>query len=121
MIICIPSMDNNGLSSDISVHFGKSPYFTFLEVNDNIIEEIKVIKSTGRHEGGKMTPGELIIQANSDVLLCANLGSKAVQMLNNSGVKIFVGASGTVKSTFEDFINGNLHLADENTVCMEGN
>lgn len=112
-------MDNQGLSSEISIHFGKSPYFTLLDVKNNQIEEIEVIKSLGRHEGGKMTAAEIIIQSKTDVLLCANLGSKAIQMLNESGAKIYVGAFGTVENTFEEWKNGNLHLADETSACKE--
>ena len=121
MIICIPSMDKEGLFSEISVHFGKSPYFTILDVKDNKIEEIEVIKSEGKHTGGKKTPAEIIIQSKPDVLLCANLGSKAIQMLNKEGVKIFIGASGDVENTFEEWKNNNLEPADEKTVCIEGN
>jgi predicted Fe-Mo cluster-binding NifX family protein len=119
MIIAIPSMDNKALSSEISMHFGKSPYFTILDVKNNQIEEIEVIKSSGRHEGGKMTAAEIIVQSKADVLLCANLGSKAVEMLNKSGAKIYVGAFGTVENTFVEWKNGNLKLADENSTCKE--
>jgi predicted Fe-Mo cluster-binding NifX family protein len=119
--ISIPSMDNQALSSEISIHFGKSPYFTILDVKNNQIEKIEVIKSLGKHEGGKMTAAEIIIQSKADVLLCANLGSKAVEMLNERGVKIYAGAFGTVENTFEEWKNGNLHLADENSACKEHN
>ncbi len=121
MIISVPSMDNQGLSSEISIHFGKSPYFTILNVKNNQIEEIEVIKSLGRHEGGKMTAAEIVIQSKADVLLCANLGSKAVEMLNENGVKIYVGAFGTVENTFEQRKNGNLQHADEKSSCKEHN
>lgn len=121
MIICIPTMDSEGLFSEISVHFGKSPYFTLLDIKDNKIEKIEIIKNIGRHEGGKKTPAEIIIQSKPDILLCANLGSKAVQMLNKNNVKIFVGASEDVENTFEEWKNDNLQLADGKTVCIEGN
>ncbi|MBZ2166466.1 NifB/NifX family molybdenum-iron cluster-binding protein [Methanobacterium spitsbergense] len=121
MKICIPSMDNNGLFSEISVHFGKSPYFTILDVKDNKIEEIEVIESEGRHAGGKKTLAEIIIQSKPDVLLCANLGSKALQMFNKEDIKIYVGASGNVKNTFEEWKNDNLKRADETMVCKDGN
>jgi len=113
-------MDSQGLSSEISIHFGKSPYFTLLGVKDKEIEEIEVIESLGKHKGGNMTPAEIIIQSQVDMLLCANLGSKAVQMLQQSGVKIFVGASGTVENIIEEWKTDKLHLADENSGCIEG-
>lgn len=115
--ICIPSLDDQGLSSEISNHFGKSPYFTLLIIDGTKIEKIDVIKSLGMHEGGRLTPAEIINQFNSDVLLCANLGSKAVQLLHQYGIKVFVGASGTVENTFEEWKKDNLRLADDESVC----
>jgi predicted Fe-Mo cluster-binding NifX family protein len=114
-------MQSNGLSSEIFLHFGKSPNFTLLGVEDNDIKEIKVLESLGKHLGGRMTSAEIVIQSKADILLCANLGSKAIQMLRNKGIKIFVGASGTVENAFEEWRGGNLHIADENSYCMEGN
>jgi len=35
MIISVSHMDNHGLFSEISIHFGKSPYFTLLDVKNN--------------------------------------------------------------------------------------
>ena len=119
MLIGMPSMDNQGLSSKISMHFGKSPYFTILDIKDDQIGEIQVIPNLGRHEGGKMTAAEIINQSKADVLLCANLGSKAVDMLNKNGIKIYVGAFGTVENTFEEWKKGNLDLADEKSACKE--
>jgi len=49
-----------------------------------------------------MTAAEIIIQSKTDVLLYANLGSKAVQMLNERKAKIYVGVFGMVENTFEE-------------------
>ena len=118
--ICVPSMESTGLLSEISTHFGKTPYFTILEVENEEIKTIEIKKIESRHAGGKKTPAEIIIEINPDVVLCANLGLKAVEMLKEHGITINVGASGTVENTFNDFINGKLKLGTENTVCMEG-
>ncbi|UTB34099.1 MAG: hypothetical protein NKF70_14420 [Methanobacterium sp. ERen5] len=60
------------------------------------------------------------MKLNPDVVLCANLGMKAVKMLKENGTKIYVGASGTVENTYHAFINDELKLGNENTVCTEG-
>jgi predicted Fe-Mo cluster-binding NifX family protein len=112
-------MDNSGLSAEISMHFGKSPYFAILKVENNRIEEVKVLETLGRHGGGNITPAEMLVQSNADILLCANLGSKAIKMLRDERIKILVGATGNVNDTFEKWKSDNLRLADENSVCKE--
>jgi len=83
--ICIPTLQNQGLSSEISMHFGKSPFFTLLKMENNEITDLKIVESSGRHAAGAMTPAEIILNHNADVLVCGNLGSKAVNKLKNSG------------------------------------
>jgi predicted Fe-Mo cluster-binding NifX family protein len=117
-LICIPTLDGKGLLSEISMHFGKSPYFTLIKFENGEIKEINVIESIGKHKGGSKTPAEIILDSNADVLICGNLGSKAVSMLRNSGLEVYSGASGKVKDILKEWKMGNLAVADENS-CNE--
>ena len=38
MRIAIPCSNNNGLESEISMHFGRSPYYAFVDVEGNKIK-----------------------------------------------------------------------------------
>ena len=100
------------------MHFGKTPYFTFINVEDGKIKDINVIESIGKHSGGAKTPAEIILGSGVDVLICGSLGPKAVSLLRKNGIKIFSGASGKVDGAFKKWKLGRLSLADENT-CNE--
>jgi len=117
-LICIPTIDEGGLLSDISMHFGKAPYFTFITFEDGEIKNIDVIESFGKHKGGSKTPAEIILSSKADVLISGNLGSKAVSMLRDSGIEVFSGASGKVKDALKEWKSGTLKIADE-TSCDE--
>jgi predicted Fe-Mo cluster-binding NifX family protein len=114
-IISIPTLDEGGLLSEISMHFGKSPYFTFIKLENGEIKEINVTEIMGKHSGGSKTPAEIILNSGTDVLICGNLGSKAVSMLHNNGIEVFSGASGKVKDVLKEWKSGTLQLADENS------
>lgn len=116
--VCIPSLNDGGLLSDISMHFGKTPYFTFIKLEDGEIKDIEVIESFGKHRGGTNTPAEIIADSNANVLICGNLGSKAVLMLREKDIMVFSGASGKVKDALNKWKQGLLQLADENS-CNE--
>ncbi len=117
-VICIPTLNEGGLLADVSMHFGKTPYFTFIKLEDGEIKDINVEESFGKHGGGSKTPAEIIIGSGADVLICGNLGPKAVLMFREKGVKVFSGASGQVKEAFKAWKNGELSEADENS-CNE--
>lgn len=111
-------MGKNGLNSNISQHFGKTPYFTFLEEKKGQIVEITFVESLGKHLGGSLTPAEIILNSDADILICGNLGSKAVNMLQQNNIQVFSGANGTIEEVFGQWKSGNLFLADE-TSCSE--
>jgi predicted Fe-Mo cluster-binding NifX family protein len=114
-LICIPSQDERGLLSNISMHFGKTPYLTYIKLEDGEIKDIKVIESFGKHMGGSSTPAQIILGLKVDVLICGNLGSKAISMLNGNGMDIFSGASGKVKDALSEWKIGNLSVAGDNS------
>ncbi len=114
-LICIPTINESGLLADVSTHFGKTPYFTFIELEDGEIKDIEVKGSFGKHNGGFKTSAEIILDSNADVLICGNLGSKAVSMLRDGEMEIFSGASGNVKDTLREWKLGMLPVADKNS------
>lgn len=119
-VICVPVMDNQGISSSISQHFGKTPYFALITFENNEIKDIKIVESLGRHAGGTMTPAEAVANTKANILLCGNLGSKAIRMLGEKGIIVYVGASGTVENAFEQLQSGMLNLADDSAGCSDG-
>jgi predicted Fe-Mo cluster-binding NifX family protein len=119
--ICIPTLEKNGLNSNISLHFGKTPYFAFLKEKNGEIEDIIFSESGGKHNGGSLTPAEIILDFDANILICGNLGSKAVNMLQQNNVKVFSGASGTVQEVFEQWMHGKLFTADENSCSKMDN
>ncbi len=116
--IGIPTINEGGLLSEISMHFGRTPYFTIIKFENDKIEEIKTIKILGKHIGGSNTPAEIILNSGVNVLICGNLGPKAVSMIRDSGIEVYSGASGKVKDGFKAWKMGKLQLADENS-CNE--
>jgi len=117
-LICVPSLDERGLLAEISMHFGKTPYFTLIKLEDGEIKDVDVKETFGKHAGGSMTPAEIIVNSGADVLVCGNLGPKAVSMLRESGIQVFSGASGQVNQAFKEWKMGKLSVADENS-CNE--
>jgi predicted Fe-Mo cluster-binding NifX family protein len=117
-IIGIPTLNEGGLHSEISMHFGRTPYLTVIKFENDEIKDTKVIEIRGKHSGGSNTPAEIISNAGVDVLISGNLGPKAVSMLSDSGIEVFSGASGKVEDAFDAWKSGMLQLADENS-CNE--
>lgn len=120
VLICVPSLDQEGLQGKISQHFGKTPYFVLIRYENDKIENFQIMGSQAKHVGGNMTPGEFITSSGANIVLCGNLGPKAVQMLQNSGIEVYIGASGTVIEGLQDWVEGKLKLATMDSACSDG-
>ncbi len=119
-MICVPTESDIGPYAEMSTHFGRTSYFVFAEVENGIIKSYESKKCTGRHEGGTMTPAEIIAESGVDILICGGLGSKAISILTQKGITIFSGASGTVEDVIKQWKSGKLSSANENS-CPEDN
>jgi len=114
MRVCVPTMGNNGLGEYVSEHFGRAPTFTIVDLSTN---EVKVVPNTSEHMGGMGKPPELIAGAQVDVMLCSGLGPRAIQMFEQQGVEVFVGARGTVKEAIKAWKEGRLQEATDANAC----
>ena len=114
MKVCVPTRDDKGLEGTVEQHFGKAPMYT---VFDTESEQISVLPNTSEHMGGVGLPPEHLSKNGIEIMLCAGLGYKAVKMFESYGIKVFVGASGTVKSTLDAWKAGLLKEATVDNSC----
>ncbi|RLI65403.1 MAG: dinitrogenase iron-molybdenum cofactor [Candidatus Asgardarchaeum californiense] len=109
MKIAIPCNDNNGLESEISMHFGRSPYYTFISVGNNKIEKVEVIPVPFAEHG----PGDLpnfVKENNGEVVIAYGMGGRAVDFFNQLGIRVITGAQGKVKDAVDAFLKNNLEI-----------
>lgn len=116
MKVSIPTRDETGLDGLVEQHFGKAPTYTILDTEN---QEISVIPNTSEHMGGVGLPPEYLHQNGVDIMLCAGLGFKAVQMFESFGIQVFVGAGGTVRDTLSAWKAGQLQKATADNSCAD--
>ena len=68
--------------------------------------------------GGVGRPPELIKAAGADAVICSGMGARAIALFKSFGIKVYMGASGTVKDAIEQFLAGKLVEADESMGCI---
>lgn len=137
MKIAVPSANDFGLESLISEHFGRSPYFTIF---DTELDEIELVSNMSPHHGSSTGGGQhshdhhqdggghhghgyafrSLSEKNVNVLVCRGLGARAMQLFQEKGIKIFCGASGSVKDAIQAYQNGKLEEASPEHACHHG-
>jgi predicted Fe-Mo cluster-binding NifX family protein len=114
MKLGIPTNGKGGLNEMIEPHFGKAMTYTIV---DTVSGEVVVIGNDSDHYGGTLNPPELLQKAGVETVITANLGRKAVAMLNQLGMAVYSGAQGTVDDALLAFKMGYLQPADDQTSC----
>lgn len=113
MLVAV-SAEDEGTGAWVSPHFGRAPGFVLY---DSETEEVDFLENTGEHMGGSGKPPDLLADANVDVVLCANLGRRAVAMFNDLGIEVCSGAGETVGEAISAWEADELESATEDGAC----
>jgi len=109
MIIAIPSMGPEGLDSEVSMHFGRAPYYTFVEVENGEIKNVKSVPVPFAEHG----PGDIprfIKENGGDIVIAYGMGRRAVDFFNQLGIDVILGVRGKVGDVIKAFLEGNLNV-----------
>jgi predicted Fe-Mo cluster-binding NifX family protein len=118
MKVAIPTDSKGGLSDTVFNHFGMAPTYTVIEINENKVGNVEVIENNSDHFGGSESPVELLLKKNVGIVICSNLGPRAMEVLNCQGFDLFFTKREKVQDVIEKFIKGELkRFSGEKTSC----
>ncbi|MHA1410285.1 MAG: NifB/NifX family molybdenum-iron cluster-binding protein [Candidatus Odinarchaeia archaeon] len=113
MRIVVPLINDKGLESSISPHFGRAPFFGVVEVSEDGTYSVVIKSNTSQHFGGMGTPSENILSFQPDVLITIGMGPRAISILTQHNVKLFKAISGSLKDNIDAYFNNKLNPLDE--------
>ncbi len=116
MKIVIPTNNKKGLNDKIAEHFGRCKTYTLLNEKGEVIE---IIDNTSEHMGGKGLPPELMKKHGADILLCKDLGPRALNLCQELEIEVYVCQTETVKEIFEMWKNNKLKKAGAEDACEQ--
>ncbi|MBO8182904.1 MAG: NifB/NifX family molybdenum-iron cluster-binding protein [Archaeoglobus sp.] len=108
MKVAIPCMDDRGLDSFVSQHFGRARYFYIAEIEDGEIRGEVVELPFEDHMPGDIP--RFLQSLGVDTVLAYGLGMRAQTFFNQMGIRVITGAYGSVREVLEGFLKGSLVL-----------
>jgi len=114
--IVIPTNNKKGLDDKVADHFGRCLAYTFLNGKGEVIE---IIDNTSEHMGGRGLPPELMKKHGADILLCKDLGPRALNLCQELGIEVYVCQAETVREIFEMWENNKIKKAGAKDVCEQ--
>ena len=117
MRIALSTDDDHGLDAVLSYHFGRCPYYTFVDVEGKEIKNVTSVPNPFYANHGQ--PGQVPSFINSQgaqVIIAGGMGSRAVSFFQQFGIEPVTGVSGKVRDAVEAYVNGRLGGAEP---CVE--
>ncbi|MBS3815667.1 MAG: NifB/NifX family molybdenum-iron cluster-binding protein [Hadesarchaea archaeon] len=115
MKIGIPAMGDSGLNEKVSNHFGRAPVFLIVDSESGEFRSVTNVKKSNKN----MQPPEQLAKEGIQAMICSDLGPRAIQMFEDLGIEVFVGAQGSVKESIEKWKSGELKEATDKDACEE--
>jgi predicted Fe-Mo cluster-binding NifX family protein len=109
--IFFPLLDDKGVHSQISDHFGQSPFFGLYDVGKS---ELKIIPNDLNHSDPNKSPIEQIQDAvNPSTIFAKGIGGKAIGIIKQKGLHLKTGDYKTVAEVLDNLDN----LEDQTASC----
>ena len=115
MIVAFATDDNRELDAVVSYHFGRCPYYTFVEIEGNRIKRVFTEPNPG---AGSHQPGEVpqfLAGKGVSVVFAGGMGPRAQQWFTQLGIQPITGVYGKVR----DILNRFMEQLPQQTVPVE--
>ena len=104
--ICITSSGPT-LESAVDPRFGRCAYFIIVETETSAFEAIPNQAATASGGAG-VQAAQIVVSKGVEAVLTGSVGPNAFPALEDSGIRILIGISGTVKAAIESYTKGAL-------------
>ena len=98
----------------VTQHFGHCRLFRAFDAENGEIVSTLAIENPG-HKPGFLPV--FLKEHGADVIISGGMGSAAIDLFNQNGIKVIVGASGEARAAAEAYLAGN--LASTGEACKE--
>ena len=109
MKIAVAAMGKN-----VAGHFGHCENFIFFDTADGGITGVNSVPNPGHRPG--FLPN-FLADNGAQVIISGGMGGGAVDIFNERGVEVVLGAQGDAKTAVESYLRGELHSTG--SICHE--
>ncbi len=106
MRLLFPVDDESGLNAQICSHFGRTPYFAVIDLDENgQVTKISTVSSSGEHfcEGISF-----ISNLKPDFMVAHGMGQRVIFNLQNAGIRVLRTSANIVNDAVKQYAKGEL-------------
>ena len=104
------------LNSQVDPRFGRAKYFLVVDTDTDEFSVHDNAQNLNAVQGAGIQAGRTVVDLAAAAVITGNVGPKAFSTLQAGNIKVYTGASGTVKEAVEKFKAGQLQGAEKANV-----
>jgi len=101
------------LESQVDPRFGRAQAFIVVETDSGDLEVVDNEQNLNAPQGAGIQAGKTVAESGAEVVITGHCGPNAFRTLSAAGIKVVVGARGTVGEVLEKFKSGELKPAED--------
>ena len=101
--------DGEDMSSSVSAHFGRCPFYILVDVEDESIVSNQSVSNPFYNAHGQ--PGQVpqfISEQGAHVILAGGMGQRAVEFYQQFGIEVATGVASSVQNAVEAYLSGSI-------------
>ena len=112
--IVVPVMDESGINAQLSLHFGRAPYFAVVDLDeDGRVLNQKTVPNISEHFGGTGLPPDRILQLKPNTVITYGMGPRGLSRFQNARVAVLRANADTVRDVIAAYNKGELEELTE--------
>jgi predicted Fe-Mo cluster-binding NifX family protein len=106
--IALACEDNQGLSGQISQHFGRCPCYLIVDAEGNEVQKTDIVDNPyfNNHIPGKVP--QFIKEQGAQVMIAGGMGPRAIDMFTSFGIEVVTGAIGNTGNVLQAYLRGEI-------------
>jgi predicted Fe-Mo cluster-binding NifX family protein len=100
------------LESELDARFGRAACFIVADPDTLSYDVVENTQNLNAAQGAGIQAAKTVADQKVSAVLTGNCGPKAYAVLEQAGINVITGLSGTVKQALEDYKKGNLNPSD---------
>jgi predicted Fe-Mo cluster-binding NifX family protein len=95
--VIIPTENQQGLNAKLAEHFGRAPYYTIVEFDENSeVSNVKTVPNVGEHAGGMGYSHDNLLQYQPNAIIVYGMGPRGLTTFQNAGIAVLKANANTV-------------------------
>lgn len=112
--IVIPVASHDGLNACLAEHFGRSPYFAVVEMDDNgEVTTLKTVSNVPHSTGRTGQPHEIVLGLKPNAIIAYGMGRRGISSFQSVGIAVLRADANMVSEVITSYKENKLQELTE--------